>query len=146
VQRAALILHVTDAASPTALEQDAQVTSVLRELDADTAPRLHVLNKIDLLAPPQRESLRDTAGTVHISAVKQIGLNALLEAIDLALGEGHDPVSPANFRVPQSEGKILAQLEARTRIHARRYREGWVELEVQAPESLLRRLRQYVVP
>ncbi|MGA3212769.1 MAG: GTPase HflX [Terriglobales bacterium] len=145
VQRAALILHVTDVASPTAAEQDAQVVSVLRELEVDANPRVHVLNKIDLLKPTQREALHDTADTVHTSAATGEGLTELLQTIDLALGEGHDPVSLAHLRVPQSEGKVLAQLEARTRIKARRYRDGWVELEVQAPETLLRRLRKYGV-
>ena len=48
VQRAAILLQVTDATSPTAAEQMAQVESVLRELDASDKPQIHVLNKIDL--------------------------------------------------------------------------------------------------
>ena len=40
-------------------EQDAQVEKVLKELEAEGKPRLQVMNKIDLLPPKQRESLRD---------------------------------------------------------------------------------------
>jgi GTP-binding protein HflX len=59
VQRATLILQVSDASSPVSVEQDTQVESVLKELEADKKPRLRVMNKIDLLPPKQRESLRD---------------------------------------------------------------------------------------
>src|SRR5712672_1070007 len=74
VQRATLILQVSDASSPITAEQDAQVESVLKELEADKKPRLHVMNKVDLLPPKQRESLRDDQQTVHVSAAKGIGL------------------------------------------------------------------------
>src|SRR6184192_605759 len=79
VQRAALVLHVSDASSPLSAEQDAQVKKVLKELEAERKPRLHVMNKIDLLPPRQRDSLRDDAHTVHVSAAKGIGLTTLLD-------------------------------------------------------------------
>ena len=143
VQRAALILHVSDASSSTAAEQDAQVETVLGELDAKDRPRLHVLNKIDLLPPLQRESLRDTADAIHISAAQGAGLTTLLDAIDAALVG--DPLSRVRVRVPQSEGKVLSQLQSRARVYARHYRDGTVEMEVHAPESLLRLIRRFVV-
>jgi GTP-binding protein HflX len=143
VERAALILHVADATSPIAVEQSAQVLDVLRELGSEQKPRLQVMNKIDRLEALHRESLRDDDTTVHISAVKGIGLGALLERIDQML-EG-DPLSRVRLRVPQTEGKVLSQLEARARIFSRQYRDGLVELEAQAPESLLRKIKQFVL-
>src|SRR5438874_4152612 len=47
VQRAAIVLHVADATSPTAREHAQQVETVLGELDALGKPRLVVVNKID---------------------------------------------------------------------------------------------------
>src|SRR5947208_14050459 len=70
VQRAALILHVSDASSPLSAEQDAQVNRVLQELGAGGKPSLHVKNKIDLLPPNQRDSLRDDPHTAYVSATK----------------------------------------------------------------------------
>src|SRR5438105_6952856 len=87
VQRAALILQVSDASSPLSTEQDAQVDRVLKELEAGSKPRLHIKNKVDLLPPKQRDSLRDDVSTVHVSAVKRIGLSTLLDRIDQALSE-----------------------------------------------------------
>jgi GTPase len=143
VQRAALILHVSDASSPLSAEQDAQVDRVLTELEAGQKPALHVKNKVDLLPPKQRDSLRDDARTVHVSAAKGIGLTTLLDRIDQMLSE--DALSRVHLRVPQKEGKALAMLEARSRIYSRKYKDGAVELEAEVPESLARKLKQWVV-
>ena len=143
VQRATLIMQVSDASSPVSAEQDAQVESVLKELEADKKPRLRVMNKIDLLPPKQRESLRDDEQTIHVSAAKGIGLSTLLDRVDAVL-EGDRP-QRVRLRIPQKEGKMLALLEAGARIYSRQYQEGLVVLEAEAPASLLRRLREWVV-
>jgi len=148
VQRATLIMQVSDASSPVSAEQDAQVESVLKELEADKKPRLRVMNKIDLLPPKQREALRDSdlrddRQTIHVSAAKRIGLSTLLDRIDAVL-EGDRP-ERVRLRIPQNEGKMLAQLEAGARIYSRQYQDGLVVLEAEAPASLLRRMRAWVV-
>jgi GTPase len=143
VQRATLIMQVSDASSPVSAEQDAQVESVLKELGADKKPRLRVMNKIDLLLPKQRESLRDDRQTIHVSAAKGIGLTTLLDHVDALLED--DRPSRVRLRIPQKEGKMLAQLEAGARIYSRQYQDGLVVLEAEAPASLLRRVRAWVV-
>jgi GTP-binding protein HflX len=134
VQRATLILQVSDASSPVSVEQDTQVESVLKELEADKKPRLRVMNKIDLLSPKQRDSLRDDSQTIHVSAAKGIGLGTLLEHIDAILEE--DRPSRVRLRIPQ---------KARARIFYRLSLDGVVELEVDAPASLLRRMGEWLV-
>jgi hypothetical protein len=47
--------------------------------------------------------------------------------------------------VPQQEGKLLALLEARSRTYSREYNDGSVELEVEAPDSVVRRVRAFVM-
>ena len=158
VQRASLILHVSDASSRLSAEQDAQVEIVLKELEADNRPRLRVMNKVDLLdvevaasllADAARESgaAKGRAGhgvpTVYVSAIEGTGLDRLLERIDQMIEE--DPVSRVKLLLPQSEGKLLALLEAKARIYSRKYKDGSVELEVDAPESVVRRVREWVV-
>ena len=143
VQRATLIMQVSDASSPVSAEQDAQVESVLKELEADKKPRLKVMNKIDLLLPKQRESLRDDDQNIHVSAAKGIGLSTLLDRVDAVL-EGDRP-ERVRLRIPQKEGKMLAQLEAGARIYSRQYQDGLVVLEAEAPASLLRRMRAWGV-
>jgi 50S ribosomal subunit-associated GTPase HflX len=101
------------------------------------------MNKIDLLEPKQREALRDDARTVHVSAARGIGVATLLERIDQVLEE--DPVSRVRLSVPQKEGKVLAMLAAQSRIYSREYRDGAVEMVAEVPESVVRRVKEFVV-
>jgi len=147
VQRASLILHVSDASSRLSAEQDAQVEIVLKELEAEKKPRLRVMNKVDLLDEEVAQSLladaaRPDSKTVYVSAIEGTGLGQLLERIDKMIEE--DQVSRIRLRVPQSEGKVLALLEAKARIFSRKYVDGAVELEVEAPASVVRRVREWV--
>ena len=144
VQRASLLLHVADVTSPTAGEQQAQVEEVLRELESHDKPRLYVMNKVDLLPEKKRASLRNTDTVVYVSATKGFGLQTLLETIDSRIAE--DPVERARLRIPQSEGKMLALMDARANIVSREYGDGYVELEVQAAQSVLRKVKKYVRP
>jgi GTP-binding protein HflX len=148
VQRASLILHVSDASSRLSAEQDAQVEIVLKELEVEKKPRLRVMNKIDLLDVEVAESLmsdalRDDALTVYVSAAEGTGLDRLLARVDAMIDE--DRISRVHLRVPQKEGKTLAMLEARARIYSRTYKDGAVEFEAEAPESVVRRVREWVV-
>jgi len=147
VQRASLILHVSDASSRLSAEQDAQVEIVLKELEAEKKPRLRVMNKVDLLDEEVASNLiadSERAGvrTLYVSAVEGTGLDRLLDRIDAMIEE--DPVSRVRVSIPQKEGKMLALLEAKARIHSRKYKEGLVDMEVEAPESVLRRIRDWV--
>jgi GTP-binding protein HflX len=144
VQRAALILHVADASSPTVSEQMQQVEAVLRELESAHKPRLLVLNKIDLLPAGQRQALVDDERTVHISAAKGINLDSLREAVDRNLQD--DPIRRVRLRLPQAQGKLLAMLEGGSRIIGRQYVDGAAELEVDAPESLIRKVADFLIP
>ncbi len=142
VQRASLLLHVADVTSPTADEQQEQVEDVLRELESQDKPRIYVMNKVDLLPEKKRESLRDSDSVVHVSATKGIGLPELLALIDTKIAA--DPVQRVQLRVPQSEGKSLALLDAKANVLSREYRDGYVELDVEAAESVLRRVKSFV--
>jgi GTP-binding protein HflX len=144
VQRAALILHVSDASVPQHIadEQRAQVLKVLGELDAAGKLRIDVLNKVDLLASDQRERLPASSRTVAVSAAKQLGLDALKKKIDDLLTE--DPVVSLRLKIPQKEGRTLAAVEAGSQIVKRSFRGDHVYLQVQAPESMTRRWKQFL--
>ena len=148
VQRASLILHVSDASNRLSAEQDAQVEIVLKELEAEKKPRLRVMNKIDLLDDEvaqslQADAMREDSKMVYVSAVEGTGLDRLRARIDAMIEE--DPVSRVHLRVPQSEGKTLAMLEEKARIFSRAYKDGAVELEVEAPASVVRRVREFIL-
>ncbi len=142
VERAELLLHVRDAASPTLDEQRAQVETVLAELGVREKATLQVLNKIDLLpAGATLEAGIQAPGTIAVSALTGAGLDDLLHAIDAALTA--DPLETAEFRIPQSEGRVLAALERGATITRQRFEGNLVYLQAVGPASLLERYRRY---
>jgi GTPase len=140
VERAELLLHVRDASSPMVDEQKAQVQKVLAELDVSEKPVIEVLNKIDLI--PGGEGIPMGApGSVAVSGLKKIGLDHLLAAIDAALVV--DPVIEMQFRLPQSEGAVLAALEAGAIVEGKRFEGNLAYVAARGPASLLNRFRRF---
>jgi GTP-binding protein HflX len=139
VERAELLLHVRDAASPLLEEQRIEVEAVLNELGAQDKPTLQVFNKIDLLAEGAATPM--PSGVIPVSALKDEGLDPLLNAIDAALTA--DPLIEAHFSIPQSEGRVLAALERGATLSDQSYAGNDVMLTAWGPVSLLSRYRRY---
>ncbi|WP_408609729.1 GTPase HflX [Granulicella tundricola] len=139
VERAEILLHVQDASSPIVEEQKMQVEKVLAEIMAAKKPVIEVLNKIDLV--PERGRLPHERGAVAVSSIQKTGLEELLLAIDKALVA--DPLVESSFRLPQSEGAVLASLEGGAVIEEKRFEGNLVYLKVKGPASLLGRYRRF---
>jgi GTP-binding protein HflX len=115
VQEADLVLHVRDAAHPESQAQKDDVDGVLAKLgvtDAAGHPVTEVMNKIDLLSPPDREVLdnaisRSNASTVAVSALTGEGCPALLALIDARMADGRGVYE---ITVKLWDGKTLAWL------------------------------------
>ena len=140
VERAELLLHVRDASSPMLEEQKAQVEKVLAELDVTKKPVIEVLNKIDLVSPEQRSALV-RGGAVAVSGLKKQGLAELLAAIDDALVV--DPLIEVKFKVPQSEGGVIAALEGGAVVEGKRFEGNLAYFTARGPTSLLNRYREF---
>jgi len=144
VERAELLLHVRDASSPMLDEQKVQVERVLGELDVAGKSIIEVWNKVDLLTAEERQHLecpRAGKGRVAVSALTHEGLDGLLAAIDEALTA--DPILEMHFRLPQSEGAILAALEAGAIVEAKRFEGNLAFVSARGPASLLNRYRRF---
>lgn len=141
VERAEILLHVQDAASPVGEEQKTQVERVLAELGVSNKRVIHVLNKIDLVPPLERVHLSNGQGSVPVSSLQRTGLEQLLIAIDAALMV--DPLVEFSFRFPQSEGSILASLEGGAIIDEKRFEGNLVFLRARGPASLLDRYKSF---
>jgi GTPase len=140
VERAELLLHVRDASSPMVDEQKTQVQKVLAELDASKKPVIEVLNKIDLVSGGEAAPM-GAPGSVAVSGLKKLGLDNLLAAIDAALVK--DPVIEMQFRLPQSEGGVLAALEAGAIVDGKRFEGNLAYVTARGPASLLNRFRRF---
>jgi GTPase len=141
VERAEVLLHIQDAASPLREEQKAQVEKVLGELGVSTKPVIQVLNKVDLVPPEELAHLAGDREAIPVSALQRTGLAQLLMAIDAALVV--DPLVEARFRLPQSEGSILASLEGGAIVDEKRFEGNLVFLRARGPASLLDRYRRF---
>jgi GTP-binding protein HflX len=138
VERAELLLHVRDASSPMMDEQKVQVERVLAELDVTKKPVIEVLNKIDLvpIGIPM-----GAPGSIAVSGLKKQGLDHLLAAIDAALVA--DPLIEMRFRLPQSEGAVIAALDAGAIVEAKHFEGNLAYITARGPASLLNRFRRF---
>ena len=141
VERAEVLLHVQDASSPLREEQKLQVEKVLAELQVSTKPVIQVLNKIDLIPAQDRVFQSSDRSGTPVSSLQRTGLEELLTAIDDALVV--DPLVTSSFRLPQSEGSILASLEGGAVIEEKRFEGNLVFLRARGPASLLNRYRRF---
>jgi GTPase len=141
VERAEILLHVQDASSPIREEQKIQVEKVLAELAVSTKPIIQVLNKVDLVQPQELAYLSSDREAIPVSSLQHTGLEQLLIAIDAALVA--DPLVESRFRLPQSEGAILASLEGRAIIDEKRFEGNLVFFRARGPASLLDRYRRF---
>jgi GTP-binding protein HflX len=140
VERAELLLHIRDASSPMVDEQKSQVEKVLSELDVTKKPVIEVLNKIDLVSGHD-EMPMGAPGSIAVSGLKKLGLDHLLAAIDAALVV--DPLIERKFRLPQSEGAVLAALEAGAIVDEKKFEGNLAFVTARGPASLLNRFKRF---
>jgi GTP-binding protein HflX len=161
VADAALILHVVDVSSEEAGAHVAEVFRVLGEIGAAATPQILVLNKCDRLAPAEHnpaaghgaevlgarlltEARQNHASpAVLVSGLTGQGLARLFEIIDGVLP--FDTVQTVRFRIPMRDGAAIALLHDRGKVLSEDYHGNLCEIEVEAPESLRRRLSRYLI-
>ena len=143
VTEADLILHVRDIAHPESEAQCRDVEEVLASLgieEAHGAPRLEVLNKIDLLDAEARVVLENQLarrdGASAVSALTGDGLENLTHAIARQLST---PTSAVQLTVPLSDGADLAWLYANGQVLNREDDEASAHLLVQLDPADLAR-------
>jgi GTP-binding protein HflX len=145
VQEAALILHVSDVSNPHHDELDEEVDKILHELGVTGRPKLHVLNKVDLLTPEQGEELESQvartpgSGPVLVSGLTSVGIDDLLRRVDAALPV--DPMIALSLRLPLAEGRTLALVHAMGRVLHSSVEDGHMVLDAEVPASMAQRLR-----
>ncbi len=156
VAEAALILHVVDVSSDQAATQISEVFRVLGEIGASGTQQIIVLNKCDclpadsgpadLIGARLLEAARQNTSTpcVLVSGLTGAGLMPLFDLIDGVLE--FDAVQTARFHIPLRDGASIALIHECGKVLSERYHGNSCEIEADAPESLRRRLRRYVMP
>jgi GTP-binding protein HflX len=144
-RRADLLLHVLDASAGEDQREDMAraVAQTLEEIGAGDAPRLLVLNKIDLLDAPARDELRlRHPDAVLVSAAAGEGLAALGTRIERELAHR---LRPLELLVPYADGSSLAELHELIGDVVREDTAEGVRVRALVPERLARRYARYAV-
>jgi GTPase len=148
VQEAALIIHVSDISNPHHTEHDADVLKILDDLGVRDRLRLNVFNKIDQLSDDDLAALKKSnekrENAVFTSAVSGAGLDDLLIRIDAMMPV--DPLVHLHLRIPVSDGRHLSLVHACGRVLQSQVLDGHMDIEAELPESLARRLEDFVWP
>lgn len=146
LEEADLLLHITDASDPRHREQDAAVEDLLENLNVGATPRLHVWNKIDLLAPAEVKRLAagidgNSTGPTHavVSARSGEGLESLLFLIDRTLSQ--DPVVEERFEFSAADGERLAMLHRLGTVLSTHFEDDRVLVRARVRSSLRERLQ-----
>jgi GTPase len=138
-----LLLHVVDAGAHDAEARIDAVDAVLREIGADTVPRLVAFNKIDRADPDDvKVLLAAHPGAVAISAASGEGVPALLAAIGerlRALG------AVAEFVVPYERGDVLAALHRAGEVLVEVHDASGTRVRARIPQAVAGRFAEFAV-
>jgi len=137
-----LLIHVVDVTHPNAIEQARSVEQTLREIHAEQIPVLTALNKIDRLPEPEltNEFLSGQSRSVGISALKGLGIEELLRAIEEDLFENFSQVSA---QIPYTEGQLISLFHEQGQVVRIEHGRKGVFIQGYIPGRLLARFFPY---
>ncbi len=113
---------------------------VVAQLGAQDIPRVMVYNKADKCAPDTLPFYRPDEG-VAISAKTGEGLDALLAAIERALGRGKHRVC---LRIPYSDGAVLDMLHREAQVEAVEYAADGTVVRAVVDDKTYGRVAEYL--
>ncbi len=144
IAEADLLLHVLDITHPDVYAQAEAVLRTLEDIGADHIPLLTVLNKIDRLSDPglAQQALQAFEDAVAVSALRDIGIESLVQTMDDKLFAGYEAIS---VRLPYQEGGLLALFHELGQVERVQHKRKGILVEGRLPGRLLARFQAYRV-
>lgn len=138
-----VLLHLIDVSHPLAEEHASTTRQLLKELNADEAPIITVLNKADACGDNMRiERLRILyPKTVVISATERSGLDSLVEMMMQELSSLRTVVK---LKIPQSEYALVAEIRRSGNLLYEEYEGNDVLIRAEIPLNLSHRFDPYL--
>ncbi len=130
-----MLVHVIDCADEERADNIAQVELVLKEIGAESIPRLDVYNKIDLLdSTPRIDRDQDgVARRVWVSAQNGTGLDLIQQCLAEWLG---DDVIHGRLTLKADQGRLRAAFYQQGVVVSEHYNEqGLSEIEIRLPKQ-----------
>lgn len=137
-----LILVVLDVSDEYHRLHKKVTEDTLKDLEADTVPRIYVMNKADLLPEVNEDLPKIRQDEIWISAEEGKGLPELLKMIQDRVYAGSRTL---RVLLPFARGDLLNLLHQRAHILSEKYQPDGVLLEVDCPADLLDGLREFAV-
>ncbi len=138
LEYADLLLHVIDSADLNREEHIAVVDSLIAKLAKPGTPVLRLYNKADLVSP---EDIPVGQDVVKISAKKGQGMDALLQAIEKALGHSRHHIV---VTLPYSMGGMVDTLHSSAQVLGVEYTGEGIMVETVVDPILYGRLQGYI--
>lgn len=133
-----IIIHVCDISDPDAADKADVTLKTLAELGAAEIPIVTVLNKCDRIS----ESIPTDDSTVKISALKNEGIDTLLEAVARNLPQ---TARRMKLLLPYDKGGYAAQIRENGKVFSENYTENGIELDALVDRMLVKQLSDYEV-
>lgn len=133
-----IIIHVCDVSDPDAADKADVTLKTLAELGAAEIPVVTVLNKCDRIS----ENIPTDDSTVKISALKNEGIDALLEAVARNLPQ---TARRMKLLLPYDKGGYAAQIRENGKVFSENYTENGIELDALVDRMLVKQLSDYEV-
>lgn len=131
-----IIIHVCDVSDPEAAEKADVTLKTLADLGAAEIPVVTVLNKCDKIA----ENIPEDDRTVKISALKNEGIDRLLETIARNLPQTSRLMK---LLLPYDKAGLTAKIRENGRVFSEEYTENGIEVDALVDQMLIKQLSQY---
>lgn len=134
-----LLLHIVEASSENPNNQIKAVNIVLNELKLLEVPQILVFNKLDLLSEDTYKSLKEEyPEAIFISATESTNIDLLKNKIK--------EIATANrnrekIKVHLGAGKVLAMIEANTKIIEKEYAGEYVNFTLEGKDSIFKQIK-----
>ena len=138
LEYADLLLHVIDSADPNREEHIEVVDKLIAKLAKPGTPVLRCYNKAELVSA---EDIPIGDDVVKMSAKSGVGMDALLAAIEKAIGKTHHHIT---VTLPYSMGGMLETLHKNAQVIATDYTGEGIVVETVVDDILYGRLREYI--
>lgn len=131
-----IIIHVCDASDPEAAEKADVTLKTLADLGAAEIPVVTVLNKCDKL----EENIPENDTTVKISALKNQGIDKLLECIARNLPE---TAKRMKLLLPYDKGGLTAIIRENGKVFSEEYTENGIVIDALVDKLNIKQMSEY---
>ncbi len=142
VSQADILLHIIDSSHKERQEQIKATYQVLNELGVKNREIIKVYNKTDLLSATERQKDLNREKGVFISALKNEGIQFLLNTISNLLER---ELVKVTMVIPSYKNSIISKIFEKGIVLRKKYNEDKLALEIKLPKKYAEKFKEYIV-